>query len=47
VHAQVTANAFTVRATTRVDRTEFGVTAARTMAARHLDLTLDVTCVHA
>ena len=47
VHAQVTANACTVRATTRVDRTEFGVTAARGMAGRHLDLTLEVTCVHA
>jgi polyisoprenoid-binding protein YceI len=47
VHAQVAANAFTVRVTTRVDRTEFGVTAARGMAGRHLDLTLEVTCVHA
>jgi polyisoprenoid-binding protein YceI len=47
VHAQVTANAFTVRATTRVDRSEFGVTAARGMAGRHLDLTLEVTCVQA
>ncbi|PIM69393.1 hypothetical protein CTU88_25600 [Streptomyces sp. JV178] len=47
VHAQVTADAFTVRATTRVDRTEFGVTAARGMAGRHLDLTLEVTCVRA
>lgn len=47
VHAQVTANAFTVRATTRVDRTEFGVTGARGMAGRRLDLTLEVTCVHA
>jgi len=45
VDRQVHANRFTVRATTRVDRTEFGVTAARGMAARHLDLMLEVTCV--
>ncbi|MEU1815896.1 YceI family protein [Streptomyces roseifaciens] len=44
-HARVIANAFTVRATTRVDRTEFGATAALGMAGRHLDLTLEVTCV--
>jgi polyisoprenoid-binding protein YceI len=47
VRSQVHANSFTVRATTRVDRTEFGVTAARLMAGRHLDLTLEVTCVPA
>ncbi|GHE14745.1 hypothetical protein GCM10010339_86800 [Streptomyces alanosinicus] len=47
VRSQVHTNSFTVRATTRVDRTEFGVTAARGMAGRHLDLTLEVTCVHA
>jgi polyisoprenoid-binding protein YceI len=41
----VLAETFTVRATTRVDRTEFGVTAAGLMAGRHLDLTLEVTCV--
>jgi polyisoprenoid-binding protein YceI len=45
VHSQVLAETFTVRATTRVDRTEFGVTAAGLMAGRHLDLTLEVTCV--
>lgn len=42
---EVLEDAFTVRATTRVDRTGFGVTAARGMAARHLDLTLEVRCV--
>jgi len=36
---------FTTRATTRVDRTEFGVTAKPGMAGRHLDLTLEITCV--
>ncbi|MFE1312890.1 YceI family protein [Streptomyces sp. NPDC058755] len=45
VHAEVLADAFTVRATTRVDRTEFGVPAARGMAGRHLDLTLEIRCV--
>ncbi|MFE4873664.1 YceI family protein [Streptomyces sp. NPDC056682] len=46
VRSEVHTNSFTVRATTRVDRIEFGVTAARGMAGRHLDLTLEVTCVH-
>ncbi|MFG2949929.1 YceI family protein [Streptomyces adustus] len=45
VRSQIHADSFTVRATTRVDRTEFGVTAARLMAGRHLELTLEVTCV--
>ncbi|WP_189956508.1 YceI family protein [Streptomyces alanosinicus] len=44
VHREVLADAFTVRATTRVDRTEFGVTASRGMAGRHLDLTLEIRC---
>ncbi|MFI8091353.1 YceI family protein [Streptomyces sp. NPDC086080] len=47
VRSEVRADSFTVRATTRVDRTEFGVTASRGMAGRHLDLTLEVTCVPA
>jgi hypothetical protein len=34
-----------VRATTRIDRTEYGVTAARGLAARHLDVTVEVRCV--
>ncbi|MEU6556964.1 YceI family protein [Streptomyces sp. NPDC046915] len=42
---EVLADAFTVHATTQVDRTEFGVTAARGMAGRHLDLTLEIRCV--
>ncbi|MCO6007391.1 YceI family protein [Actinoallomurus purpureus] len=46
VHSEVAAETFTVRATTRVDRHDFGVTASRLMAGRHLDLTLEVTCVH-
>ncbi|GAA4617138.1 hypothetical protein GCM10023195_76360 [Actinoallomurus liliacearum] len=44
--SEVAAETFTVRATTRVDRHDFGVTASRLMAGRHVDLTLDVTCVH-
>ncbi|MFJ4002556.1 YceI family protein [Streptomyces sp. NPDC090023] len=46
VRSEVRAGSFTVRATTRVDRTEFGVTASPGMAGRRLDLTLEVTCVH-
>jgi len=36
---------FTVRATTRIDRTDFGVTAARGLAGRYLDLSLEIQCV--
>jgi polyisoprenoid-binding protein YceI len=36
---------FTARATTRVDRTAFGVTASRGLAGRYLDLSLEVRCV--
>ena len=35
---------FTARATTRIDRTEFGITAARGLAARYLDLTVEIQC---
>ena len=35
---------FTARATTRIDRTEFGITAARGLAARYLDLTVEIRC---
>jgi polyisoprenoid-binding protein YceI len=35
---------FTARATARIDRTEFGITAARGLAARYLDLTVEVQC---
>ncbi|HEY1640729.1 MAG TPA: YceI family protein [Streptosporangiaceae bacterium] len=36
---------FTARATTRIDRTEFGITGARGLAARYLGITVEVTCV--
>jgi polyisoprenoid-binding protein YceI len=36
---------FTARATTRIDRTEFGVTAQRGLAGRYLVITLDIRCV--
>jgi polyisoprenoid-binding protein YceI len=35
---------FTARATARIDRTEFGITAARGLAARYLDITLEIQC---
>jgi polyisoprenoid-binding protein YceI len=38
---------FTARATTRIDRTEFGVTASRGLAGRYLDLTIEARCVRA
>ena len=37
-------SSFTARAKTRIDRTEFGITAARGLAARYLDLTLEIQC---
>jgi polyisoprenoid-binding protein YceI len=36
---------FTVRATARIDRTEFGVTAYRGLAGRYLDMMVEVLCV--
>jgi len=36
---------FTVRASTRIDRTEFGVTAYRAVAGRYVDMTMEVRCV--
>jgi polyisoprenoid-binding protein YceI len=42
---EVAPGSFTARATTRIDRTEFGVTASRGLAGRYLDLVLDVRCV--
>lgn len=45
VETRVEGATFTVRATTRIDRTRFGVTAAPGLASRHLDLTLDITAV--
>ena len=41
---EVSRGSFTARATARIDRTEFGITAARGLAARYLDLTLEVQC---
>jgi polyisoprenoid-binding protein YceI len=40
----VTERSFTARATLRVDRTEFGLTAMRGLAGRYLDLTVEVRC---
>lgn len=44
-HAAASARGFTVRAVTRIDRTEFGVTAAPGMTGRRLDVELEVECV--
>jgi polyisoprenoid-binding protein YceI len=41
---EVSRGSFTARATARIDRTEFGVTAARGLAARYLDLTVEIQC---
>jgi polyisoprenoid-binding protein YceI len=43
-HCEVSHASFTARASTRIDRTEFGMTAARGLAARYLDLTVEVRC---
>ena len=40
----VSPGSFTARATTRIDRAEFGVTAARGIAGRYLDISLEVQC---
>jgi polyisoprenoid-binding protein YceI len=40
----VSPGSFTARVTTRIDRTEFGITAAGGLAARYLDLTVEVQC---
>ena len=45
VQSAVTPRSFNVHATTRIDRNEFGVTAYRGLAARHLDMTVEVRCV--
>ena len=44
-YGAVAARSFTVRATTRIDRTEFGMTAQPGMTGRHLDMTVEVRCV--
>jgi polyisoprenoid-binding protein YceI len=41
----VSPRSFTVRATTRIDRTEFGLTAYRGLAGRYLDMSVEVQCV--
>ena len=41
----VTPRSFNVHASTRIDRNEFGVTAYRGLAARYLDMTVEVRCV--
>ncbi|GAA2079806.1 YceI family protein [Actinomadura alba] len=41
----VAPRSFTLRATTRIDRTEFGVTASRGLTGRYLDVSLEVRCV--
>ncbi len=41
----VTPGSFNAKASTRIDRTEFGVTAYRGVAGRYLDLTVEVRCV--
>ena len=43
--SDVSARAFTARATVRIDRTEFGVTAQRGLAGRYLDLSVEARCV--
>jgi polyisoprenoid-binding protein YceI len=42
---EMSGGSFNISATVRIDRTEFGVTAARGLAARTLLLTVDVRCV--
>jgi polyisoprenoid-binding protein YceI len=41
----VSSRSFTARASTRIDRTEFGVTAYRGLAGRYLDVSVEVRCV--
>ncbi len=41
----VSSRSFTARASARVDRTEFGVTAYRGLAGRYLDVSVEVRCV--
>jgi polyisoprenoid-binding protein YceI len=45
VHYAPSAGSFTARATTRIDRTEYGVTAARGLAGRYLDICVEARCV--
>ena len=41
---EVSRGSFNVYATARIDRTEFGITAARGLAARYLNLTMEIQC---
>jgi len=41
----VSPGSFTARATARIDRYDFGVTASRGLAGRYLDVTVEVRCV--
>jgi polyisoprenoid-binding protein YceI len=43
--ADLSPREFTARASTCIDRTEFGVTASRGLAGRYLDLIVEVRCV--
>lgn len=43
--SDVSARSFTVRATVRIDRYDFGVTASRGLAGRYLDLSVEARCV--
>ena len=45
VHYAPSVSSFTACATTRIDRTEYGVTALRGLAGRYLDVTVEVQCV--
>ena len=45
VHYAPSAGSFTARATARIDRNEYGVAAARGLAGRYLDITVEVQCV--
>jgi hypothetical protein len=41
----VSPGSFTARATVRIDRYDFGLTASRGLAGRYLDVTVEVRCV--
>jgi polyisoprenoid-binding protein YceI len=43
--SDVSARSFTARATVRIDRYDFGVTASRGLAGRYLDLSVEARCV--
>jgi polyisoprenoid-binding protein YceI len=45
VHNAPSEGSFTARATVRIDRTEYGITAMRGLAGRYLDVTVEVRCV--